>query len=125
MQSQIEDALKGEFDETIVRGQPSPEVKALRDRFRKLKQKAYQYLRDDAQLQRIVEKINEIEDKLDVGVFTLNEKGEKIPERADISEARKRYNELKRLMNTNAAITDLSQQLKTGDYKISALRAGS
>jgi hypothetical protein len=121
LEGQIIDAIKGDFDAPMNKKEATKKVKHLRGLLNNLKASAYNTVKDDAQLKKIHLKINEVQDQLTKGYRHIQTKRK---ESGDITAAKKEYHELKRLMDTLDAISDLQEQLRLGPshYKISAPR---
>jgi hypothetical protein len=91
----------------------SATVRKLRKELSNLRLAADKNARSDKTLQRIHEKINDLQDQIEGG-FRYVEDGpkQKTGERFDVAQMRKSMNELKRLMRTEDSISDLEAQLR-------------
>lgn len=94
---------------------PTPEIKALRGKLRKLRED----LRGDRKEAREAE-IKRLQEILDSGGKL--EKKSRIPDDAATAEQKQKIRDLRSLINANATLKDLMEQLKTGKYKIQAKR---
>lgn len=95
LQSKINDLVAGMVEKPLEVRKDSDEAKALRERLRDLRLAADKNARDDAQLRRIHEKINEAQGILD-GTITKPAKVEAPAERADIQKAREELEALRK-----------------------------
>jgi len=119
--AQIDDAMNGLLDTPKSTKKASKAVDTLRGSLNSLKQNITRNAKDDAQLERLYNKMNEIHDQLDAGI-RKSKKTAKKEIRIDVAQAQKEYSELKRLLNTNESIADLKNQIETGKYKSPAKR---
>lgn len=119
LMAEINDAVEGKFDRVKARRKDSKEVAALREKLGQLRQQADRSARDDAQLRRIHEKINAVQAQLEGGYRNIPEGGERPAESVDVGALRTQLKELEHLMRTEDAISDLQEQLRTGEYRVS------
>lgn len=111
--AQINDAMEGIFESKRPVAKDSKEVAELRKKLGKLRIQADKAAQSDAALQRIHEKINDIQDQLEGGFRNIDGGPKKKPEeRIDVAAMRVKLNELKRLMRTEDSIADLEAQLR-------------
>ena len=116
LEGQILDALKGQFDTPAARKEASKRVKELREQLAKLKQFAYKNIKDDAQLKKIVLKINEVQDALSGNIAELAKPTKpKRMDRADVAAAKL---ELKELREELAKRKRLQKQIETLEAKL-------
>lgn len=131
IEKQIKDGAVGPASRNQAQG--SPENQALRDRLDALKYER-QNIRDtlnaksfDAptpegvnakRRESLSAQIADIEKQLKEGFRPVREK--KIGDEVATARIRKQFQELQRLLRTEDAIADLQEQLRTGDYKVSA-----
>lgn len=113
---QIEDAYSGVFDKIQKKEKPSAQVSQLQSRLRELKKRATKTSRDTETLNKILMKIDIVQNQLSAGIREIK-KTKKI-ESVDIQNARQELSELRRLMTSKDKIADLENQLKTGDFKV-------
>lgn len=114
-------------------GEPRPEprpptgqrLETLRQRIADLRDQIEQAQTDPAainaeRLAKIQRHMAEIEAQVEGGFRALREPTRQIPDTASVEAARRQLRELERLMRTEDSIADLSEQLRTGDFKVSA-----
>lgn len=65
-------------------------------------------------------KIKDVESQLAGGFRTIPEKSSKVSNSVDVAGLKKSLDELQALMRTQDAIADLQEQIRTGEYKVSA-----
>lgn len=65
-------------------------------------------------------KIKDVESQLAGGFRTIPEKSSKVSNSVDVAGLKKSLDELQGLMRTQDAISDLQEQIRTGDFKVSA-----
>lgn len=119
LMAEINDAIEGKFDKISSRQKDSPEVAKLRKQLGELRRQADRSARDDTQLQRIHEKINEAQAQLDGGFRNVKTTAERPVESVELGALRTKLRELERLLRTEDAISDLQEQLSTGEFRVS------
>lgn len=118
--ARIHDALNRQFDKGAV-PRTSEQVRQLRQILGKLRLQADRAIHDDAALKRVHEKINEVQAQLQGGFRNLRPiRQERVEPSVDVQALRRQLRELERLMRTQDAIADLKEQIRTGDFKVSA-----
>lgn len=113
---EIEDVYDGVFEQIKKRKEPSKEVAKLQNKLRELKKKATKTVQEDEALNKILLKIDTVQDQLSTGLRDI--KKTKRVESPDIKNVKQELSELRRLMAAKDRIDDLENQLKTGNFKV-------
>lgn len=119
--AEIHDALNGAFTESKREAHVgSLQVQALRDVLGKLKFQAQKTVRDQAQLNNLQAKLDEAIEMLQHGWRKIPGENRKRAATVEEKEIRNKLREVENIMRTEDAIFDLQDQIRTGNYKISA-----
>jgi hypothetical protein len=118
--TQIDDAEKGIFAESRSRSPSSTEVQRLRTTLRDLRTSAYRSGADARQLDATVKRINDLQDQLANHYRSIKEK-RPIPSEG-LQSLRLKMNGLRREMNVEDRLSDIQNQLKTGEFKMPVRR---
>ncbi|KKQ11393.1 MAG: hypothetical protein US25_C0087G0001, partial [Candidatus Moranbacteria bacterium GW2011_GWE1_36_7] len=112
----IKNAEEGIFKET-KKIPPSPdEIAELRKHLTKLRTEAYRSELDNKKLEKALQTINELQDQL-AGQFR-NVKKKRPVDPPEMDSIKGKISELRRMMNAEDRLTDLQEQLRTGEFKV-------
>lgn len=118
LHSKIIDAIDGYFDPKRTVPPKSNEVQRLMDKLQSLKTSYFQTEIDKAKVDMLHRKIDEIQDMIETETYPEEITRVESPEAEPVALARKKYNEIRALMETNRKIADLEEQIRTGEYKL-------
>ena len=135
LESQINEALEGKFTQKEINAaEPSKRILKLMKLLASLRAQAMLNIKNDAQLKRVIEKIQKVEDALNQNIRKVNEK-RKAQTRKDVDFATALLDDLRRQQAEEAKIADLeaieaglateikqAPQRKTGSAELKALQ---
>jgi hypothetical protein len=114
--NQIEKAELGIFDPPKGKAPTSAEIRGLQKRLRDLRTQAYKSGMHPAQLERAVQKVNELQDQL-ANHHRAIRNGKRL-ESPELASARQKARDLKREMAVEDQLADLNEQLRTGEFVV-------
>lgn len=118
---EIANAEKGLFEtKARTRADVDPVVSDLKTKLHTLRKQAYQTVLDQEKLGRVLQKINEAQDRLDNYRLLVKEKKPVTPETPEIKAARTTLRDLERELRTKDALAKAEEQLRTGEFEIRA-----
>jgi hypothetical protein len=115
----LEDIAKAEdgvFDKPKKRAPQREEIRILQKKLTELRRQAFKSGMDNKKLERALQTINELQDQLDNQFRNIKKK--KPLDSAELKTAKEKAVELRKIMRTEDALSDLNEQLKTGEFKI-------
>ncbi len=113
--TRLEDAENGLFQPGRKRPPTAPEIQRLRDRLSELRRAAYQSGFEARRIERAIQTINDLSDKLANHARAVRRK-QPIPSQ-DLADLQTRIRGLRQEMRVEDTLSDLENQLKTGEFK--------
>lgn len=115
--ARIDDAERGVTAPTGTRAERSVEVKALQKILTELRSNVYSSVREGKRLERALRTIDELQDQL-AGRFRPVRAGAQVETAPDMEALKEQIAGLRRELRTEDALSDVQEQLRTGDFKI-------
>jgi len=112
----IDKAEKGIFEKPAQKAPLPPEIKVLQKQLRQLRAQAYKTAKTDVQLQRAIKTLNELQDQVDN--HYRNVRKQKPSDPAVVADIKSKIADLRKIMRVEDQLTDLNEQLRTGEFKV-------
>jgi len=119
---EIDDAINGVFKTPKSRGKTSMAVKKLQRKLSELRMATLRTVKDDVRLQKIMNKLERVNQQLDIGFRDIKDKAKRQADPKNIAEAKKALKEAQAFMRTTDSISSVEEQLRTKNFDVAPAR---
>lgn len=112
----VDNAAKGVFEPTKTRPPIPAEIRELQRQLTKLRTEAYRSQTESAKLEKAIQTINELQDRLDNRYRAV--KKQKIVDTPEFAAAKDKMKELRKMMRIEDELARLNEQQRTGEYEV-------